>query len=719
MKIIYTISLLLIYCNLYSQQISGLVSDKKQNNIPGANIYIKGSYEGCVSDNEGKFYLETKIRGKQILVISFLGYQQKEINIDLDNPSYLKIILKEEYNELNTVTITAGNFNSSSKTKVAVLKPLDVLTTAGSTGNLVSAFQTLPGTSNIGESGKLYIRGGSSRESQIFIDGMRVFNPYTCSSTNSPVRSRFSPLLFKGMNFNTGGYSAEYGQALSGILLLDTEDIPREEFTNINIMSLGLGLGRIKKWKNSSLAFNGSYINMGLYNKIIKPNSEWTKPYRTASSEAIYRCKTKKGLIKIYTGYSDTKFELYSQDINYNDKIKHSSEDKNIYINTNYKGVLKHNILLKTGIAFSINNKKQRNTANYKQEIGIKDKNLHAKFKLSKRLNNNISTSVGAEYFQKEMNINKSSNEYYNFKLRLKQKSNNSAFFVENDIYFSRNTAIRIGIRGEYSSMHRKYSISPRINLTHRINTENNLSFSYGIFTQDAEDKYFAMKENLNIEKSQHYIINYQYRIKGKTLRIDLFHKKYSNLTKYANIKIADSFSSNGSAYANGLEIFFRDDNTIKNLQYWISYSFLNTKRNNKDYPYEVSPNFSSKHNLSVVTKYWLQAIKSLISVSYSFNSGRPYNNPNKEKFMNEISPNYNNLNLSISYLISPQTILFASVSNIAGFDNIYTYKYSTKLNNNNYYDVMPIKPDRKRFIMIGLFMTISKNKNKNQINEL
>jgi len=686
MKTILTLLLLISWCNIYSQNISGVVVDENHNTITGANIYFKGSYEGCSTDLEGKFNFNTKLKGEQILIISFLGYKQEMIHLNINKVHFYKIILQEQYNKLNTVTISGGNYNSSSKTKVAALKPLDVLTTAGSTGNLVSAFMTLPGTSNIGESGKLYIRGGSSRESKIFIDGLRVFNPYTAAAVDTPVRSRFSPLLFKGMNFNTGGYSAEYGQALSGILLLDTEDIPNEEYTNINIMNIGVGVGKIKKWANSSITLNGSHIDLSMYNKIFKTNTKWIKPYNTTSSEAIYRYKTNTGIFKIYTGYTNTQFALYSKDINQEKELKHLTKDKNIYINTNYKGILSHNILLKTGFAFSINKNTKTNISNYKQSINIKDKNYHYKIKLTKRLNNNITTSIGSEHFYEEINIDKSSNKDNIFLLSEKHTNNNTSFFVENDFFLSKNTALRIGLRGEYSSIHKEYTTVPRINFTHRINKNNNLSFSYGIFHQDTESKNYWVKEKISIEKSKHYIINYQYKIKGKTLRVDIFHKKYSNLLKYEKLLSKNSYTSNGSAYANGIELFWRDNLSIKNLEYWISYSYLDTKRNYKNYPYAVRPNFSSKHNISLVTKYWIKSIKSLLSVSYSFNSGRPYNNPNKEKFMNETSPNYNNLSLSISYLINKQSILFASISNILGFDK---------------------------------FVSISKNKNKNQLYEL
>jgi uncharacterized membrane protein len=55
------------------------------------------------------------------------------------------------------------------------------------------------------------------------------------------------PLLFSGISFSTG-YSAEYGEALS-VLLLNTQDEPDQNKTEISLMTVGLGIGNTQKWK--------------------------------------------------------------------------------------------------------------------------------------------------------------------------------------------------------------------------------------------------------------------------------------------------------------------------------------------------------------------------------------------------------------------------------------------------------------------------------------
>ena len=104
------------------------------------------------------------------------------------------------------------------------MHPVELVTTGGANGDLYKALQTLPGAQVQGESGHLLVRGGSSEETQTFIDGMHVLNPYTSTDINSPARSRYSTFMFQGINLATGGAPLEYGQALSAVLPLETKD---------------------------------------------------------------------------------------------------------------------------------------------------------------------------------------------------------------------------------------------------------------------------------------------------------------------------------------------------------------------------------------------------------------------------------------------------------------------------------------------------------------
>ena len=140
----------------------------------------------------------------------------------------VELILKDEISELKAVVINAGTFEASDRKKGTVLNPIDIVTTASGNADVVGALKSLPGAQQVGESEGLFVRGGTAAETKTFIDGTLVNNFFYSSVPNIAQRGRFSPFIFKGTIFSTGGYSALYGQALSSALILESIDIPEQ-----------------------------------------------------------------------------------------------------------------------------------------------------------------------------------------------------------------------------------------------------------------------------------------------------------------------------------------------------------------------------------------------------------------------------------------------------------------------------------------------------------
>ena len=78
-----TLYIVLCTSSFAQTKISGKVTDSRGQTIPGANAFIKGSYDGASTDAKGEFSFTSTEQGKQILAISFLGYQTSEQEINL------------------------------------------------------------------------------------------------------------------------------------------------------------------------------------------------------------------------------------------------------------------------------------------------------------------------------------------------------------------------------------------------------------------------------------------------------------------------------------------------------------------------------------------------------------------------------------------------------------------------------------------------------------
>ena len=221
---------------------AGRVTDNRRRPLAGASISLKDTYDGATSDSSGNYRFSSTERGSKTLVVSSMGYKTIEQPVVLTGEKItVDLLLKEELNELKAVIITAGSFEASDEKKVSVLKPLDIVTTASANADVAAAMKTLPGTQQIGESGELFVRGGAGYETKQFIDGTTVANPNFGQAPDMASRGRFSPFLFKGTVFSTGGYSALYGQALSSALILDSIDLPERSQASATISPLFVG----------------------------------------------------------------------------------------------------------------------------------------------------------------------------------------------------------------------------------------------------------------------------------------------------------------------------------------------------------------------------------------------------------------------------------------------------------------------------------------------
>ena len=701
---------------LAQHEISGIIIDKKQQPIVGANIYIKGTYDGAVSDKNGQFVFTSEKTGTQILVISFLSFETKEISGEINDFNNLQIQLVEKFDALNAVIINAGNFEAGTASEASVLKPLDIVTTAGSVGNIIAALETLPGTQSVGEDGRLFVRGGDASETQTFIDGLRVAQPYNASVRNIPSRGRFSPYLFKGMSFSTGGYSAEYGNALSSVLVMDTQEKAEEDNTELSFMSLGLGIGKTKNWEKSSITLNASYVNLGPYQSLIDQNIKFDKPFQSIAGEAVFRNQFENGLLKVYTAYDYSSFTVEQPIDGASQTV--DLKNNNFYMNSSYQHSLGNKWHLFGGISYG-NSQNDINLENEENAEIVDDteNSFHLKTKLSKRFTDKIKLNFGAEYF------NTNFNQYYQTDTGDFEPNYTSGLFsvfTETNVYFTQNLAAKVGVRTTRDALLEKVYVSPRLSLAYKLDESQQISTAYGNFRQQVGQDYLKFNQDLFQQQAAHYILNYQFSKASITLRAEAYFKKYRDLLTYTGDEITydSNFGNNGSGYAKGIDIFWRDGH-LKNLDYWVSYSFIDSKRKYQNYPEQVTPNYVANHNVSIVSKYWVQSLRSQVGFTYNFNSGRPYNDPNTLDFMSEKTSSYHSLNFNWAYLLNKQQILYVSVSNILGTKNIFGYDYANTPNASGKYTAKAVRPTADRFFFVGFFWTISDNKNRNQLDQL
>jgi vitamin B12 transporter len=750
MKKLFTLLLSFVSLAVAAQvTISGKLTDTKNKAIRGASISIIDSYDGTTTDSLGNYSFSTTETGEKYLAATMSGFAEYKTKIILETTNIIQnISIKELITELNAVVITAGAFEASDKKKGAVLTSLDIVTTAAAQGEITGALKTLPGTQQVGESEGLFVRGGSATESKIFIDGSLVNNFFYSSLPGLATRGRFNPFLFKGTVFSTGGYSALYGQALSAALILESADLPEKTEANIGLSVIGVAAGIQKLAKNKKAAWGVSYAytNLTPAFKVIKQSVDFFRVPVFQQGDANFRIKTKRGGFVKYYGYlSWNETGVKNADID-SLSLKNSFLISNIntFQNISYRENIGNGWKINTALSYSTNKDditgELQNENNIKQQFfsptGYATKNFgaineatyaQARFVIDKRIKGLNAIRFGSDYFySKEKTI------YTLFtgnKFEDVITDNLKSIFAETDLYLTTDIALKAGSRIEYSNLVKKWNIAPRASIAYKFKDKSQVSFAYGIFYQNPEKKYLpALNASLNYSQASHYILQYQRSKNDRVFRTELFYKNYASLYKTSPNNIGREVAANnsGSGYAQGIEFFWRDKKTVKNLDYWISYSYLDTKRNYLNFPGSITPSFAATHTASFVAKKFVLPWKTGFNMSYTFASGRPfynlqYDNAQSKYFIKEEGKtiNYNSLAFSLNYLPNlgkPNKKTFivwvANLTNVLGQNQIFGYNFSS-LNNNK----TAITPPSKRFLYIGCFINFGIDRTQDAIN--
>tara|TARA_Y100000385_G_scaffold291576_1_gene370415 strand:+ start:5147 stop:7387 length:2241 start_codon:yes stop_codon:yes gene_type:complete len=742
-KLIY----FLFFSFMYSAIIVGTVKDEDGNPIIYANVYLKDTFDGTSSDDKGSFAFETYETGNQTLIISFIGYESYEKEYNIDENLTLDIILKQLITRADEVVITAGSFGASDDEKVIVLDPIDIVTVASSRGEISGALEALPGTQPQADKEGVYVRGGDATEAKQIVDGMLIQNPYFSDVPDIPQRGRFEPFDFQGTAFSQGGYSAQYGQALSAIVDLKTwtrfGDFNANTF---GITPLSVGYGRGYGNDSTACGINIDYSNIEYFqnfnnsSNFIKSRVDFTSPPEGLEIKTNYAKKFKNGIYKYIGRITDYSLGTKEADIGSGFNL----DNKNLFLLSTYRGKINKNWRAQFGISYSENsNDSEIISEDFIDPLDIDsyDDLFQLRTVFTKKFLGRSKINFGIHLFDQ-------SSEFINYTYEFDDNDEFSfdppnlvmideflsTAFTELDLRLFKNFAINAGIRYENSKLLDKSSFSPRFSSAIKVTKNSQISYAYGVYYQTPDmgfDQWYRQNNididfnnsGLDFEKSIHNILNYEWSKKKKTIRFEIFNKKYENLVVSNSIDIdcvngcKNNLSNEGFGYSRGAELFWRSNQTIDGIgkDIWIAYSYLDSKRKFKQFSNEIIPSFASNHKLTFIYKNAFKLKNGdgfNTSLAITGTSGYPYYDPfNNEQF--ESDP-YLSFDIGGSYL--PQVddgfmVVFFNISNPFGYRNSFGYNFvdfdSTELDSPN-----EKLPGSLRSVFIGCFMFFSVDKN-------
>ena len=250
-KLLLTLALFSFVLVSFSQtEISGNVTDDSGVPVTGANVIIKGSSSGAVTDFDGKYKFSTDLTGQQTLVVSYLGYETVEKVIDCNGGSLTVDITLTEGNALDAVVLTASStFRSQKDTPMSISAVKQTEITKLSANSQADILRSIPGITAEGGGGEtatnLFVRGLPSGGQFVFnplqYDGMPLMSTFGLNSSAHDVYAR-ADIGFKGVEFVRGGASILYGAgSVAGIInyTSKTGDSNQENIINMEYGSRG------------------------------------------------------------------------------------------------------------------------------------------------------------------------------------------------------------------------------------------------------------------------------------------------------------------------------------------------------------------------------------------------------------------------------------------------------------------------------------------------
>ncbi|GIK21170.1 MAG: TonB-dependent receptor [Ignavibacteriota bacterium] len=253
-------------------RLRGVVTDSTNGEVLAfCNIVIEDLKIGAATDKRGMFVLNKLPANTEMTVmVSYIGYKTKKISFLLkpDELLDLKIQMTPLNIELNAVEKIGERYVDKNVTDLGLeiisMRQLEVIPKGVET-DVMRSLQYLSGVSSTGDiSARYYVRGGSSDQNLVLLNGITLYAPFHSLGLFSSIE----PDMINSIEFFKGGFTSEYSGRLSSILNVITKDGNKNAFNASASASFLTGKGMIQ-----GPIPNGSFMLSGRFSysdKILK-----------------------------------------------------------------------------------------------------------------------------------------------------------------------------------------------------------------------------------------------------------------------------------------------------------------------------------------------------------------------------------------------------------------------------------------------------------------
>ena len=718
--------------------------------------------------NEGVYSILISSVGFQVKTVN-------DVRIIRNKTNYLEIEQEPSSTILEEVKVGTKvfRFENNPLTPVSTFgfSREEIARNPGAQGDIFRAIGMLPGVSSSGGAfSAIAVRGQGTRENVYMVDDIPMLqlghldgSPNGFSDPNGARFSIFAPRVITNAQFQGGGFAAQYGRQSASFLALSIKEGNKKDFTidgQADLYGLTVNYdGPSHIQKNTSLFISARYQNFTQALKLVSLSHLGIPSYADfiLKSTTDINAKNKLSIIALYNPENFTRtVDNVIQDkelnnlalVDYkNNKMTFAASLRTLLGKASYwKNIIYHTRTQYDayyGLAFpkvNLENRLMENTVpsvqnalkaiNYQeQEIGyrsilttnFKGASLVVGFDFNRISLDNTRKLNGTDtlYVFGKNDFRPNASAYYSivqpqyFDTDYHNFAYNASAYADISQLFFHKLTLNAGLRYDYTGFTEQHSLSPRLSGNWQLDETNSLNFATGIFYQnplyaDVADQPKA--EKLQNEKIVQFIVGYKkYFTPDLKLTVEAWYKTLDNLV-VRPITGAINLNNAGIGWAEGVDVSLVKRLSDK-IHGQVSYSYMQSKRDDKDGQGEYDFTFSQPHQVNFLLVYKHNQHWTLSS-KFRYATGKPankylihsdiFNDKNRVRYSAEIIekntkrlPDFMSIDLRADYTFNIKKYHFTAFVDIVNTLNRQNQNQElfNSINGKTYYDGVAILP--------------------------
>ncbi len=542
--------------------LEGIVTDGETGNpVDAVTLVIKNRLFEKAVTIDGAFNIEKIPAGAYMLQAFAPGYEvyEQEVNIQAETatrwePSLAPMILKLKYVTVapSTFSLLERNLGSSSYLDRETIKK-----TPHFGDDPYRSLEFLPGASS-GDFGSAFqVRGGQYREVAVQLDGMELIDPFHLKDFTG-VFSILDPEILQGMNLSTGGYAAKFGNAMSGVLEMETRT-PSERRLSASVSFGNLSFRTEGSFANGlgGYLFSGrrGYLDILLsFTEDEEEEEESDISYYDAYGKVFYTLNAKHKLSANFLLAND---DFLEKEMSAEENEEADSTYEDYYTWVSLKSWWTDRLGSQTVVYFSDFSRDQTASSfEVVESYQLRDRRDLRNAGIKQDWDFSLGTShylrwgfdlrsVEADYdyfgeIDNEVPLDGQGSRLAN--VRFSPSGDEYSAYLTDRFRFGPRTVAEIGLRYDRQTLLKDDQISPRFNLSHDLGKRGALRLAYGVYHQAERAHDLQIADGVDRfslpEKSTHYLLGYDRRFgKGIEFRIEAYLKDFEDLrTRYENL---------------------------------------------------------------------------------------------------------------------------------------------------------------------------------------